>query len=122
MSDASEDTVKGNRPSFTGAAALARAEPLYEQFCSELGRLGVPVARGVFAARMLVEIENDGSVTIVLDAWYAAAGRRAPAAILFRDTFPHRLEKWARCAHFFRGDTRERRPHEGTGAPTGARR
>ena len=61
------DTTKGNRPSFTGAATPALAEPLYERFCADLGALGVPVARGVFGARMLVEIANEGPVTIVLE-------------------------------------------------------
>jgi D-tyrosyl-tRNA(Tyr) deacylase len=61
------DTARGNRPSFTGAAAPEEAEPLYERFCGELEALGVHVARGVFGARMQVEIVNDGPVTIVLD-------------------------------------------------------
>jgi D-aminoacyl-tRNA deacylase len=62
------DTRKGNRPSFTEAAAPERAKPLYERFCQELGALGVHVERGVFGARMEVELVNDGPVTIVLDA------------------------------------------------------
>ena len=62
------DTAKGNRPSFTDAAAPEDAERLYEIFCAELQTLGVPVARGVFGARMAVELVNDGPVTIVLDA------------------------------------------------------
>jgi D-tyrosyl-tRNA(Tyr) deacylase len=60
------DTGKGNRPSFTEAAPPAEAEPLYERFCGELARLGVAVERGVFGARMQVELVNDGPVTIVL--------------------------------------------------------
>jgi D-tyrosyl-tRNA(Tyr) deacylase len=60
------DTAKGNRPSFTEAAPPEEAEPLYERFCEELGRLGVPVASGVFGARMEIELTNDGPVTIVL--------------------------------------------------------
>jgi D-aminoacyl-tRNA deacylase len=61
------DTAKGNRPSFGHAAGPELAERLYERFCAELAALGVPVARGVFGARMAVELANDGPVTIVLD-------------------------------------------------------
>jgi D-aminoacyl-tRNA deacylase len=60
------DTGRGNRPSFSGAARPERAEPLYERFCAALRELGVPVATGVFGARMEVELVNDGPVTIVL--------------------------------------------------------
>lgn len=62
------DTGKGNRPSFTDAAGPEEAEPLYIRFCEALAAEGVQVERGVFGARMLVEIANDGPVTIVLDA------------------------------------------------------
>jgi D-aminoacyl-tRNA deacylase len=61
------DTRKGNRPSFTDAAPPDEAEALYDTFCGALGDLGVPVERGVFGARMAVELANDGPVTIVLD-------------------------------------------------------
>lgn len=61
------DTAKGNRPSFAEAAPPEEAEPIYERFCAELAGLGVPVARGVFGAKMAVELVNDGPVTIVLD-------------------------------------------------------
>jgi D-aminoacyl-tRNA deacylase len=61
------DTAKGNRPSFTEAAPPADAKPLYEAFCDALRVLGVPVGTGVFAARMAVELTNDGPVTIVLE-------------------------------------------------------
>ena len=61
------DTAKGNRPSFSHAAPPEDAEPLYERFCDELRALGVPVATGVFGAKMEVELVNDGPVTIVLD-------------------------------------------------------
>ena len=60
------DTRRGNRPSFSAAARPEQAEPLYERFCAALGKLGVPVATGVFGARMAVELVNDGPVTIVL--------------------------------------------------------
>ncbi len=61
------DTSKGNRPSFSSAARPEVAEPLYEAFCTALAEQGVEVARGVFGARMLVEIENDGPVTVLLE-------------------------------------------------------
>jgi D-aminoacyl-tRNA deacylase len=61
------DTEKGNSPSFAHAARPEQAEPLYECFCDALAALGVEVARGVFGARMAVELVNDGPVTIVLE-------------------------------------------------------
>jgi D-tyrosyl-tRNA(Tyr) deacylase len=62
------DTAKGNRPSFSAAAAPDAAAGLYQRFCAELRALGVPVETGVFGARMEVELVNDGPVTIVVDA------------------------------------------------------
>jgi|SRR6266545_4594125 len=61
------DTAKGNRPSFSHAARPEQAQPLYERFCDCLAAAGVEVARGVFGARMAVELTNDGPVTIVVD-------------------------------------------------------
>ena len=61
------DTTKGNRPSFARAAPPVVANALYGSFCDTLASAGVEVARGRFGARMLVEIANDGPVTIVLD-------------------------------------------------------
>ncbi len=60
------DTRKGNRPSFTNAAPPEQAEPLYEDFCAAVADEGIPVERGVFGARMAVELVNEGPVTIVL--------------------------------------------------------
>ena len=61
------DTSKGNRPSFSHAASPARAEELYERFCSALREAGVPVQTGVFGAKMQVSLVNDGPVTIIVD-------------------------------------------------------
>jgi D-aminoacyl-tRNA deacylase len=62
------DTRKGNRPSFTEAAPPEQAEGLYEVFCDGLRSEGVEVATGSFGARMVVELANEGPVTIVLDS------------------------------------------------------
>ncbi len=61
------DTGKRNRPSFGAAARPELAEPLYQAFCAALEATGTPVERGVFGARMEVELVHDGPVTIVLE-------------------------------------------------------
>ena len=61
------DTARGNRPSFSDAAPGLEAEPVYAAFCAALSAAGVRVERGVFGARMEVELVNAGPVTIVLD-------------------------------------------------------
>ncbi len=61
------DTSRGLRPSFTRAASPEIAEPLCQHFADCLERGGVRTARGVFAAHMLVALENDGPVTILLE-------------------------------------------------------
>ena len=62
------DARKGRRPSFTDAALPETARPLVERFAVVLGELGVPTQTGQFGAHMLVEIANDGPVTIVLES------------------------------------------------------
>jgi D-tyrosyl-tRNA(Tyr) deacylase len=62
------DTRKGRRPSFTRAAPPEEAEPLVDSFCATLREMCIHVSTGRFGARMLVEIQNDGPVTIVLDS------------------------------------------------------
>ena len=61
------DVAKGRRPSFIHAALPEIAEPLVRRFADSLGAQGVPTQTGVFGAHMLVEIENDGPVTILLE-------------------------------------------------------
>lgn len=61
------DTRKGRRPSFTDAALPEVAAPLVDKFAEFLRGQGVPTQTGVFGAHMLVEIQNDGPVTIWLE-------------------------------------------------------
>jgi D-tyrosyl-tRNA(Tyr) deacylase len=61
------DTRKGRRPSFTDAADPAIAQQLFEVFTNRLRDHELVVREGIFGAHMLVEIENDGPVTILLD-------------------------------------------------------
>ncbi|OGO44817.1 MAG: D-tyrosyl-tRNA(Tyr) deacylase [Chloroflexi bacterium RBG_16_63_12] len=61
------NTEKGRRPSFIEAALPEEAEPLVAYFAKRLQFHGVPVQTGIFRADMLVEIHNDGPVTILLE-------------------------------------------------------
>ena len=61
------DASKGRRPSFIDAARPDLAVPLYERFLSTLRARRLSVAAGEFGANMLVEIHNDGPVTLILD-------------------------------------------------------
>ena len=61
------DTHKGRRPSFVKAAPPEVAEPLVERFAGFMGAQGVPTQTGQFGAKMLVEIINDGPVTIWIE-------------------------------------------------------
>jgi len=58
------DTRKGRRPSFINAAHPDTAEPLVERFVELMRGHGIPTQSGKFGAHMLVEIDNDGPVTI----------------------------------------------------------
>ena len=62
------DCRKGRRPSFIGAAPPELAERLYETFIAAVGVQGIRVATGKFRAMMLVELVNDGPVTMLLDS------------------------------------------------------
>lgn len=61
------DTRRGRRPSFIDAARPETAIPLYEHFTAHLRKTGVHTQTGEFGEDMLVEIKNDGPVTIVLE-------------------------------------------------------
>lgn len=62
------DSGKGRRPSFAGAAPPELAEPLVARFAELLATRGIPTQTGTFGAQMLVEINNDGPVTIWLES------------------------------------------------------
>jgi len=68
------DCRKGNRPSYIRSAAPDDARRRYEAYVSELRALGHKVQTGQFAANMLVDIANDGPVTIIMES----SGRIAP--------------------------------------------
>ncbi|MBI5867952.1 MAG: D-aminoacyl-tRNA deacylase, partial [candidate division Zixibacteria bacterium] len=61
------DTRRGRRPSFTDALEPAAAEKLYLRMIDAFQSMGLTVAAGQFGAKMLVEINNWGPVTIVLE-------------------------------------------------------
>jgi len=62
-------TRKGNRPSWSAAAAPEIAQPSFDAFVAALEReLGKPVPTGMFGADMRVALVNDGPVTIFLDS------------------------------------------------------
>ncbi|MFQ7520092.1 D-aminoacyl-tRNA deacylase [uncultured Intestinibacter sp.] len=62
------DARKGRRPSFSDAARPDVANPLYEEFVEKLRAQGITVGTGVFGAHMMVELTNDGPVTILLES------------------------------------------------------
>jgi len=61
------DTRKGRRPSFIEAALPEIARPLVDRFAELLRAQGIRTGQGIFGAEMLVEIHNDGPVTIWLE-------------------------------------------------------
>ncbi|RLC65349.1 MAG: D-tyrosyl-tRNA(Tyr) deacylase [Chloroflexi bacterium] len=62
------DSRKGRRPSFTDAAPPDLAKELYEFFVEQVRATGLKVETGLFQEHMLVEIHNDGPVTISLES------------------------------------------------------
>ena len=61
------DARKGRRPSFTKAAAPDEANALYRKVIEKISSKDINVEEGIFQAEMMVEIHNDGPVTILLD-------------------------------------------------------
>ncbi|MGI2336062.1 MAG: D-aminoacyl-tRNA deacylase [Dehalogenimonas sp.] len=62
------DTRKGRRPGFTEAAPPEQADRMFNDLVVATGKTGVRVATGRFQAHMMVELVNDGPVTIMLDS------------------------------------------------------
>ncbi|HIE10462.1 MAG TPA: D-tyrosyl-tRNA(Tyr) deacylase [Kiritimatiellae bacterium] len=62
------DCRKGTRPSYVEAAPAGEAAALYQEFMGRLRQLGYVVRQGEFRKRMLVEIHNDGPVTLILES------------------------------------------------------
>lgn len=62
------DCRKGKRPSYAGAAPPEQAEALYREFIQEIRNRGIPAQEGIFGAMMMVELVNDGPVTLIVDS------------------------------------------------------
>ena len=62
------DASRGARPSFSDAMEPSRAKAMWESVCARIAATGVRVERGEFGASMLVNIDNDGPVTIIIDS------------------------------------------------------
>ncbi len=62
------DARKGRRPSFSEAARPEVANPLYEEFIEKIKQQGINVGTGKFGAHMMVDLTNDGPVTILLES------------------------------------------------------
>lgn len=61
------DVRKGRRPSFTDAAPPDRGRQLLESLRAAIVSYGIEVATGVFGARMVVDLSNDGPVTVLIE-------------------------------------------------------
>lgn len=62
------DCRKGRRPDFTKAAPKEKAEKLYLEFIDKIKKEGLKVSTGIFQVKMLVDIHNDGPVTIAIES------------------------------------------------------
>lgn len=70
------DCRKGRRPSFIDAAPPEEGNHLYEYFCLCLDDLGFLPKKGIFGAKMLVSLENDGPVTIILENIFSPSKKK----------------------------------------------
>lgn len=62
------DIKKGRRPSYINALEPEKAIELYDIFNQKLRENGILVATGVFGAEMMVNIHNNGPVTIIIES------------------------------------------------------
>ncbi|MBI4962682.1 MAG: D-tyrosyl-tRNA(Tyr) deacylase [Desulfomonile tiedjei] len=62
------DCRKGRRPSYAGAAPPEQAQALYRDFIQEIRKGGIPTQEGIFGAMMMVDLVNDGPVTLIVDS------------------------------------------------------
>lgn len=62
------DVRHGRRPSFTEAASPEQAQLLYEYVVNQCRLLGITIATGTFQSHMMVELTNDGPMTILVDS------------------------------------------------------
>jgi D-tyrosyl-tRNA(Tyr) deacylase len=62
------DCRKGKRPSFEDAADIEKAKSLYEFFIEKCKSSNLFICKGMFRENMLVDLVNDGPVTILLDS------------------------------------------------------
>jgi D-tyrosyl-tRNA(Tyr) deacylase len=62
------DVRRGRRPGFDLAAPPAEARILYDYFVEKARLTGIPVETGSFQAHMLVQLENDGPITLLVES------------------------------------------------------
>ncbi|ODS32926.1 MAG: D-tyrosyl-tRNA(Tyr) deacylase [Candidatus Scalindua rubra] len=62
------DCRKGKRPSFESAAGIEKAKALYEYLIEKCKQSNLVIGKGIFREKMLIELVNDGPVTILLDS------------------------------------------------------
>jgi D-tyrosyl-tRNA(Tyr) deacylase len=62
------DTNKGRRPSFTEAASPEKAGEIFNQLINSFKKTGLVIKTGKFQSHMMVELINDGPVTIIIDS------------------------------------------------------
>lgn len=62
------DCRKGRRPGFSEAARPDMADDFYQQFVDKVRAIGIDTQTGKFRTHMMVELVNDGPVTLLIDS------------------------------------------------------